>query len=426
MLSGAVAAMLVVFPRCAQWLRRHITVSLETLTDQKAVFATVESPNVVPARARIGGTIVSLAVRQGDTVTQGQVIAVVGDDKLLLQINSLDAQIAGLQSQLAQAQTDLTRAETLVRQGVGPRTTLDAGAHRGGCRQRGAARPHRRARGGAAAAAGGPGAGAGRRPRGDGAADQGTVVLNGDTIATIGDSRSCCGCGCRNGTRCSSRPATRSASIRRSLARAKVTTGTIELVYPQIEDGRVIADAQVDELGEYFVGDRLRVWIAGGTRPAFVIPASFVTTRFGIDYVRLRQRGRQRRSIRRCSAAATSRRPRLPADGDSDNPLRHAAPATMLVQAMNLGLSGRLTRATIGSPLTPLFLLAALVVGLIALLTIPREEEPQISVPMVDIMVQRRRPEAPDAVELVTKPLEAIVKGIDGVEHVYSQTEDDR
>ena len=59
---------------------------------------------------------------------------------------------------------------------------------------------------------------------------------------------------------------------------------------------------------------------------------------------------------------------------------------------MKLGLSGRLTQATIRSPLTPLFLLAALVAGLIALLTIPREEEPQISVPMVDIMVQRRRP----------------------------------
>jgi hypothetical protein len=44
---------------------------------------------------------------------------------------------------------------------------------------------------------------------------------------------------------------------------------------------------------------------------------------------------------------------------------------------VNLGLSGRLTQSTIRSPLTPLFLLAALAVGLIALLTIPREEEPQ-------------------------------------------------
>ena len=93
---------------------------------------------------------------------------------------------------------------------------------------------------------------------------------------------------------------------------------------------------------------------------------------------------------------------------------------------MKLGLSGRLTQATIRSPLTPLFLLAALAVGLVALLTIAREEEPQISVPMVDIRVNADGLKAPDAVELVTKPLEAIIKGIDGVEHVYSQTVDDR
>ena len=93
---------------------------------------------------------------------------------------------------------------------------------------------------------------------------------------------------------------------------------------------------------------------------------------------------------------------------------------------MKLGLSGRLTAATIRSPLTPLFLLAALAVGLIALLVIPREEEPQISVPMVDIRVVAEGLKGPDAVELVTKPLEAIVKGIDGVEHLYSQTQDDR
>ena len=45
---------------------------------------------------------------------------------------------------------------------------------------------------------------------------------------------------------------------------------------------------------------------------------------------------------------------------------------------------------------------------------------------MVDIMVRADGLKAPDAVELVTKPLEAIVKAIDGVEHVYSQTQDDR
>jgi multidrug efflux pump subunit AcrB len=93
---------------------------------------------------------------------------------------------------------------------------------------------------------------------------------------------------------------------------------------------------------------------------------------------------------------------------------------------VKLGLSGKLTQATIGSPLTPLFLLAALVVGVIAVVVIPREEEPQISVPMVDIRVNADGLRAPDGVELVTKPLETIVKSIDGIEHVYSQTEDDR
>jgi multidrug efflux pump subunit AcrB len=93
---------------------------------------------------------------------------------------------------------------------------------------------------------------------------------------------------------------------------------------------------------------------------------------------------------------------------------------------MNLGIAGRLTRASTSSPLTPLLLIASIAVGLIALSALPREEEPQISVPMVDIIVTANGLKAEDAVELVTKPLEDIVKGIDGVEHVYSQSMDDR
>ena len=93
---------------------------------------------------------------------------------------------------------------------------------------------------------------------------------------------------------------------------------------------------------------------------------------------------------------------------------------------MKLGLSGLLTRAFINSPLTPLLLLAAIVAGALALWSLPREEEPQISVPMVDIVIQANGYKADQAVELVTRPLEDIIKGIDGVEHVYSQTEDDQ
>ena len=93
---------------------------------------------------------------------------------------------------------------------------------------------------------------------------------------------------------------------------------------------------------------------------------------------------------------------------------------------MKLGLSGVLTRTFINSPLTPLLLLAALIAGAIAVFSLPREEEPQISVPMVDIIVAANGYKADEAVELITRPLEDIVKGINGVEHVYSQTEDDR
>ncbi|MBS1167828.1 MAG: czcA 2 [Proteobacteria bacterium] len=93
---------------------------------------------------------------------------------------------------------------------------------------------------------------------------------------------------------------------------------------------------------------------------------------------------------------------------------------------MKLGIAGQLARAFIGSALTPLFLLAAFAVGLVALVTLPREEEPQISVPMVDIHVSAPGLKAEDAEKLITEPLETIVKAINGVEHVYSQTRDEQ
>lgn len=92
----------------------------------------------------------------------------------------------------------------------------------------------------------------------------------------------------------------------------------------------------------------------------------------------------------------------------------------------NLGIAGNLTRFFIQSPLTPLFLIAAFAFGLVALLTLPREEEPQISVPMVDIIVPAPGLKATDAEKLITEPLETIVKSINGVEHIYSQSMDNQ
>lgn len=90
-----------------------------------------------------------------------------------------------------------------------------------------------------------------------------------------------------------------------------------------------------------------------------------------------------------------------------------------------LGIAGGLTQSFIKSALTPLFILAAVAAGIVALISLPREEEPQISVPLVDIHVQASGLKAEDGVKLVTEPLEVLVKGINGVEHVYSQTRDD-
>ena len=63
--------------------------------------------------------------------------------------------------------------------------------------------------------------------------------------------------------------------------------GTITLVYPDVQNGHVVADANVEGLKDYFVGQRVRVWVAAGTRPAIVVPAGLIVTRSGIDYARV-------------------------------------------------------------------------------------------------------------------------------------------
>ncbi len=64
--------------------------------------------------------------------------------------------------------------------------------------------------------------------------------------------------------------------------------GTVVLVYPEISQGRVIADVKVEGLGSYFVGERTRVYLATGTRQALVIPGGYVYRRFGVSYVKLK------------------------------------------------------------------------------------------------------------------------------------------
>ncbi len=84
------------------------------------------------------------------------------------------------------------------------------------------------------------------------------------------------------------------------------------------------------------------------------------------------------------------------------------------------GLAGRLAQSFIDSKLTPLIVAASILLGMGAVLLLPREEEPQIVVPMIDIFVQMPGASAREVEERVTKPMEKLLWEIPGVEYIYS------
>ena len=85
-----------------------------------------------------------------------------------------------------------------------------------------------------------------------------------------------------------------------------------------------------------------------------------------------------------------------------------------------LGLAGRITRAFIDSKLTPLLIIAALLLGVFSILETPREEEPQIVVPMLDVFIQMPGASAGEVAQRVSVPTEKLLRDIPGVEYVYS------
>jgi multidrug efflux pump subunit AcrB len=85
-----------------------------------------------------------------------------------------------------------------------------------------------------------------------------------------------------------------------------------------------------------------------------------------------------------------------------------------------LGPAGRVAHAWISSKLTPLLICAALLIGAFAVWKLPREEEPQIIVPMIDVFVQMPGASAHEVEERVTKPMEKLLWEIPGVEYIYS------
>src|SRR5450631_1513601 len=283
-----VATVLALFAQAALAEQTFVVVP-KTVADEKAVFAMVESTNVVPARARIGGTVVELAVKEGDGVKQGQIVATIGDEKLALQMKSVDAQIAGLESQLAQTQTDLTRGEDLFSRGTIPKTRLDEArtafnVASNALKSRTAERSvlQQQVTEGSVLA---PASGRVLKVP----VTTGTVIMAGETVASVAE---------QNFVLRLRVPERHARFLKvgdpvridgEEFGKSGAQFGTIRLVYPQIEDGRVVADAAVANLGDYFVGERIRVWVSAGERTGFIVPGSFVVTRFGIDYARVRK-----------------------------------------------------------------------------------------------------------------------------------------
>lgn len=85
-----------------------------------------------------------------------------------------------------------------------------------------------------------------------------------------------------------------------------------------------------------------------------------------------------------------------------------------------LGLAGRVAHGLIDSKLTPLLIVAALLVGTFSVLKTPREEEPQIVVPMLDVFVQMPGASAEEVAQRVSAPTEKLLRDVPGVEYVYS------
>ncbi|MBN1841434.1 MAG: efflux RND transporter permease subunit [Deltaproteobacteria bacterium] len=86
----------------------------------------------------------------------------------------------------------------------------------------------------------------------------------------------------------------------------------------------------------------------------------------------------------------------------------------------DMGAAGKIARFFIDSKLTPLIIVASIILGMAAVYALPREEEPQIIVPMIDIFAQMPGASAKEVEERVTKPMEKLVWEIPGVEYIYS------
>ena len=257
--------------------------------ERKAVYGRVESRDIAMARARIGGTVQSLAVEEGTAVKAGDVIATIVDDKLALQLKATDARIQAIDAQLQNAIVELQRAQKLLATGTVPRSRVDtqqtqvdvltnqlaqAQAERQVLVQQGT-------EGDVIAPAPGrvlavP-------------VTKGSVILPGETVARIAGGGYFLRLALpeRHAARIAEGDTVLVGARGMSIAPDAARQGKLVKVYPEVADGRVIADVEVDGLGDFFVGERTLVWIPVDTRKVIAVPPASVSNRFGVDYVKV-------------------------------------------------------------------------------------------------------------------------------------------
>jgi len=269
----------------------EFTVRTQRIPEMKAVFGQVRSRTVVPARARTGGTIREISVSEGSEVGKGQVIAVVVDDKIALERDAAQARIKEISSQLDNAKIELDRAQQLFSRGVvskgnvdQARTQFDVATNQLAAAQANRAVLDERAREGEILA---PATGRVLSVP----VTPGSVVLQGDEVARVATGKYFLRLSLpeRHATEIKEDGAVLLG--RRGLAGTDesetVREGRIAKVYPEISEGRVIADVEVEGLGDYFVNERTLVWIPVGSRDVVAVPPEAVKTRHGVDYVSL-------------------------------------------------------------------------------------------------------------------------------------------
>jgi RND family efflux transporter MFP subunit len=261
------------------------------IDDLKSVYATVRSRDLIQARVRTPGTISSLKVDEGDSVTQGQVLALVGDPKIALRISALDARIIALQSRVETAKTELERAKTLQERGFAAQARVDQAqtAYDVAANELKSTRAERSVieTEGVEGEVLAPTAGRVLKVP----VTVGSVVLAGESIATIAANEYLLRLELpeRHARFMKVGDKVRVGSRGLGLDETPLAEGRITQVYPELDNGRVVADAEAPALGSYFVGERVLVWISAGKRQTFLVPRSYVFKRFGLDYVRLKK-----------------------------------------------------------------------------------------------------------------------------------------